>query len=174
MTNKDFNNYILSPILIGVLVMIFYFLFGEMRELIKFNQTDKNTLRKINTIKIEMAATDSMAIPIKKEYNLVIQNIIESDKKINTLMSEISELKEQILEATKNGEDVSEQINLLNQKETELNTYLTEISKQTQVVKDTIQTYPEKLRTYTAEFERAKTTSDSLSNVLKELIKKCN
>jgi len=174
MTNKELNNYILSPLLIGIICMISYYLFGETRELIKFTQTDKNILRKINEIEIENAATSSRTTPIQREYNLIFQNIIEKDRTINSLTSEIGKLKEQILQTAKKGEDTSAQINLLNQKEVELNTYLAEKSKQTEAIKDTIQTYPEKLRRYKAKYERAKTATDSLGNVLNDLTKKCS
>ena len=174
MTNKELNNYFLTPILGVIFGVIFYCFFCEVKDIYKFNAADKNELHKINKIKIEKAATVSIINPIQKIYDLVYQNIIEKDQTINKLTNEISILKEQILEAIEKGEDVSAQINLLNQKETELNEYLLEKSKQNQSLKDTIHTYPEKLKKYQLDFERKKNVRDSLNNILTDLNKKCN
>jgi len=173
MTNAQLNNG-LTGLLVVILGIPLYFLFGESKELIKFNQTDKNTLRKIAEIKIERDATQSLIIPIQKQYHLFSKNIIEKDNTLNRLREEISELKEKILSAIKRGEDVSAHIALLNQKETELNQYIAEKSKQIQAVKDTLTSLPEKMKALQSEFESKKSIGDSLNKAYTELKKKCN
>jgi chromosome segregation ATPase len=154
-------------VLFGILVI-------QFGQIFTFHRTDKKVLSKINKLNIEKQASDSTSIPLQTKYDLISLSIIEKNDTIIKLTDEIKNLKEQILIAKKNGEDVSEEINLLNRKEAELNDYLSKKGTQLKLIKDTILSYPEKLNKYKFDLSIKKRINDSLNSVLSGLNQKCN